>query len=236
VDRKTVWIGWDSREAAAYAVARHSIIRRMAVRLPVFGVVLADLQARGLYTRPMERRGNQMWDVISDAPQSTEHANARWLVPHLAREGWALFCDGDMLCRADLTRVFDNLDPAKALYCVKHRHEPANETKMDGQRQTQYARKNWSSLMIFRCEHPANKALTIKMINTLPGRDLHAMCWLDDDLIGELSPEWNFLVGTTDPGVVPRVLHFTEGTPDMPGYESAPYADEWRAELARWAA
>jgi hypothetical protein len=232
----SIWIGWDPREAAAFAVTRHSIVRRLSVPVPVFGLVLSDLQAQGFYTRPMERRSNVMWDVISDAPQSTEHANSRWLVPYLARDGWALFCDCDMLCRANLARVFDGLDPDKALYCVKHRHEPVGDTKMDGQQQTRYARKNWSSMMIFNVAHPANKALTIEMINTLPGRDLHRLCWLDDDLIGELSPEWNFLVGTSDPAIVPRVVHFTEGTPDLAGYENVPYADEWRAELMRWAA
>jgi hypothetical protein len=28
---------------------------------------------------------------------------------------------------------------------------------MDGQAQTRYARKNWSSVMVFNCDHPANE-------------------------------------------------------------------------------
>jgi hypothetical protein len=106
---------------------------------------------------------------------------------------------------------------------------------MDGQLQTRYARKNWSSFCIFNCDHPANKKLTLEAINTLPGRDLHAFCWLGDEEIGELDASWNFLVGDTDPKISPDVIHFTCGTPDMPGYENVPFADEWRTTLNDWA-
>jgi hypothetical protein len=40
----------------------------------------------------------------------------------------------------------------------------------------------------------------------------------------------------TDPAIDPKIAHFTNGIPDLPGYENVPFADEWRAELARWAA
>jgi hypothetical protein len=74
------------------------------------------------------------------------------------------------------------------------------------------------------------------MINTVPGRDLHAFKWLADEEIGELLPEWNYLIGHTvlPEGVDPKLVHFTEGIPSMPGYENAPYADEWRYELEAW--
>jgi hypothetical protein len=75
------------------------------------------------------------------------------------------------------------------------------------------------------------------MVNTLPGRDLHRFCWIEDDnLIGELGSEWNHLVGVTESDAPPRIAHFTLGTPDMPGYENVKFAEEWRSELARWAA
>src|SRR4051812_46153744 len=149
-----------------------------------------------------------MWDVISDAPMSTQHANARFLVPHLAKTGWALFMDGDMMVRGNLTKVLDGIDSSKAVYCVKHVHEPPVGVKMDGQSQTRYSRKNWSSFLLWNVEAEANKRLTLEMINTLPGRDLHRLCWLEDDEIGELGPEWNFLIGHTDPSVNPKVVHF----------------------------
>jgi hypothetical protein len=90
--------------------------------------------------------------------------------------------------------------------------------------------------MCFNLEHPANQGLTLEMVNSVPGRDLHAFCWLDDDLIGELDPKWNFLVGHTDPSVDPVLVHFTEGLPSMPGYEDSAFADEWYQEMAAWAA
>jgi hypothetical protein len=238
---QSIWIGWDPREAAAFAVARTSCRRHLTRPIPVFGLVLDELKTRGLYRRPIEYRASAadrpiMWDTISDAPMSTQHANARFLVPHLAGSGWALFMDGDMLVRGNLARVFESLDPAKAVYCVQHRHEPEPGTKMDGQAQTRYARKNWSSFVIFNCDHVANRALTLDVVNNTPGRDLHRFFWLADCDIGELDQSYNFLVGHTDPSIDPHVVHFTDGVPDMLGYENVPYADEWRAELNRWAA
>lgn len=240
---QAIYIGWDPREAAAFAVARQSCRRRLTRPIPISGLVLSDLISTGLYTRPMERRASAadrpvMWDVISDAPQSTEHANSRFLLPFIARSGWALFCDGDMLFRGNVGRMFDRLDRNRAVYCVKHKYDPPVGVKMDGQSQTRYSRKNWSSFLVFNCDHPSNACLknSTDMANTLPGRDLHRLCWLKDEEIGELDTSWNFLVGHSDPSINPNVVHFTEGCPDMDGYHDVPFADEWRAELNRWAA
>lgn len=240
--RMSIWIGFDSREVAAFAVARHSIRRHLGVPIPIFGLVLSKLKEKGLYRRPMEWRHENklekpiMWDTISDAPMSTEFSNSRFLVPFLARSGLAMFMDCDMLVTDDLWHAFSQANDKYAVTCVKHKHRPTSDVKMDGQLQTKYSRKNWSSLMIFNCDHPANKRLTIEMVNELPGRDLHRLCWLQDDEIGELGPEWNYLVGTTDQSVKPKVIHHTEGGPWMHGYENVEYANEWRAELDNWAA
>jgi len=236
---RSIWVGFDKREAASFAVTCHSVRRRLTERIPVRGLVLDKLRKEGLYSRPSElRRVNDTfvtWDLISDAPQSTDHANLRFLTPLIAQRGWALFMDGDMLALTDLAEVFNDLDPAKAVYCVKHVQVPTYQTKMDRQVQTIYSRKNWSSFSIYNCESAANRALTVELINTLPGRDLHRFCWLDDDLIGELDPAWNYLIGHTKNVTKPRVVHFTDGTPDMPGYENIEYANEWREELSSWA-
>jgi lipopolysaccharide biosynthesis glycosyltransferase len=233
--RQTVWVGFDPREAAAFAVARHSIATRLKTPIPIRGLVLADLKAQGLYTRPTSIRDGRMWDDISEAPMSTEHANARFLVPHLAQSGWAVFMDGDMLVRTDLKRLFDECDSDKAVMVVKHDYRPPEGMKMDNQVQSQYARKNWTSMIAFQCEHPANKALTVELVNTVPGRDLHRLCWLEDKYIGELDPKWNFLVGYSDRSIDPAIAHFTSGLPNMTGYENSDFADEWWAELNRWA-
>lgn len=233
--RTSIWIGFDPREAAAFAVCRDSIRRNLTQPIPVNGVVLDDLRRLGTYTRPIEFKNGQLYDPISEAPMSTEFAIARFFVPHLADTGWALFMDCDMLVRSSLARLFEQIDPQYAVYCVKHNHIPDETVKMDGQSQTRYARKNWSSFCIFNCDHPSNKRLTLKMLNTLPGRDLHRFCWLNDDEIGELGSEWNHLVGETTAAVRPNVLHFTTGGPWMDGFEDVDYADQWQEALRQWA-
>lgn len=241
VDR-SIYIGFDPREAAAFAVARYSIRRHLTQAIPIHGLVLSDLMAKGLYTRPIEFRRSAadrpiMWDTISEAPMSTQHAIARFLVKYLAKTGWAMFCDGDVLFRDNAARLFDGLDNSIPLYCVKHNHYPSRREKMDGQVQLSYPKKNWSSVFVINTQHEANAALTLKLINTLPGRDLHGFCWLDESEIGELPAAWNYLVGETNPPIDKvKLAHFTNGVPDMIGYENQLYADEWREELARWAA
>lgn len=243
--KRSIWIGFDPREAAAFAVAKYTMKRYLSQSIPVRGLVLSRLIERGLYKRPMEWRhpvsaglgaGNKsvMWDVLSEAAMSTQHANARFFVPHLAKTGWAMFCDGDILFRADAGRLFDSLDSDKAVYCVHHNYKPTNLTKMDGQVQAQYNRKNWSSVMVFNCDHPANRALTLELLNTAPGRDLHRFCWLADRDIGELDERWNHLVGHSK-NIHPFGVHFTEGVPDMEGYADVEFAAEWRDVLDEWA-
>ncbi|AZV23763.1 hypothetical protein EJ079_21730 [Mesorhizobium sp. M7A.F.Ce.TU.012.03.2.1] len=237
----SIWIGWDPREADAYAVARHSIRSHAIAPIPVRGVVLTDLRTGQHYTRPTLRHGGRLIDVLSrrddyDGAMATEFACSRFLVPKLAKSGWALFMDCDVLVRRDLLALFNQADPSKAVMVVKHDHRPAGTVKMDGQAQTLYARKNWSSVILWNVDHPANAGLTMDLVNSVPGRDLHRFCWLDDSLIGELDPQWNFLVGHSDPAIDPAIVHFTDGVPSMSGYEDCAYADEWRAALERWAA
>ncbi len=234
--KASVYIGFDPRETEAYSVARHSALRCLLSQTPVRGLVLSTLTAQGLYTRPTSIPDGRLWDDISDAPMSTEFAISRFLVPHLASSGWALFMDGDVLVRKNLDQIFALADPSKAVMVVKHNHQPANATKMAGQPQTSYPRKNWSSVCLWNVGHKANAALTLDYINSAPGRDLHAFKWLDDDLIGELPAEWNWLVGHSDPSIDPSIVHFTDGVPTMPERENCAYADEWRGELMRWAA
>lgn len=234
--KRSVWIGWDPREVDGYAVTRASARANLNPLVPIHGVVLQALNQGGLYWRPTMSVGCGLYDLISDAPMATEFAISRFLVPHLAGEGWALFLDADMLVRTSLDLLFAQADPSKAAMVVKHDHRPTEKEKMDGQPQTQYPRKNWSSVMLLNCDHPSNRVLTVGMVNEMPGRDLHRFCWLADDEIGSLDPTWNHLVGYSEPLADPAIVHFTSGIPSMPGHENDPFADEWRAELQRWAA
>lgn len=237
--KHSLWVGFDKREAAAFAVAKHSAGRRCTQPLPIFALEINTLRERSLYTRPTARRfvggASVLWDVISDAPMSTEFALTRFLTPILARfSGWALFMDSDVLVRSNLARLFEAADRTKAVQVVKHGLLGPAGAKMDGQVQTSYRRKNWSSVMLFNCEHPSNARLTLEFVNSAKGLDLHQFCWLEDDEIGDLAPEWNWLVGHSPPVVDPAIVHFTDGFPLMPGYENQPYADEWERELRHW--
>ena len=243
--RQSIYIGFDSREAAAFAVCRDSVLRHLNPSPPIHvrGLVLDDLRERGLYTRETEKRlgadgAPWLFDVISQHSMATEFAISRFLIGLLAGEGYALFMDCDMLVRTSLRAVFDHCegDRSKAVWCVKHHHVPDNLEKMDGQTQSIYARKNWTSFMVWNVDHEANKALTPEIVNRLPGRDLHRLCWLRDDEIGELDVSWNWLVNVSPDDVDPKVVHFTDGGPWFKGYEDVPYADEWRSALNRWAA
>ncbi len=228
----SLFIGYDPREDDAYKVCVYSAAHKSHVPLTIQPIKLDELRAKGLYTRPTEMRGNRLWDVISDAPMSTEFAISRFMTPHLSFTEWAVFCDCDFLWRDDITKLFELADPTKAVMCVQHAHAPVESVKMDNQAQLLYARKNWSSLMLWNCRHPSNKKLTLELINSVPGRDLHRFCWLKDEEIGALPLGWNWLEGHSDPAISPHAVHYTRGGPWFEHMKDVAYADEWRAALA----
>ena len=222
-----VFIGWDARERSAWEVCARSIMRHAAVPPAIRPIGIATLH--GTYLRPFERRrgmagGSVLWDTISDAPMSTEFSLARFFVPLVARARWALFCDGDFMFRADVHELIALADPRYAVQVVKHEHHPAERTKMDGQPQTDYPRKNWSSLVLWNLGHAAARRLWKAEANMQPGLWLHRFGWLKDHEIGELPAEWNWLEGSSDPAVEPKAVHYTRGTPDM---LDEPLAFEW---------
>ncbi len=230
----SIYVGYEPREAEAFAVCRQSL-RRFAPHVPMQAIALDEVRDAGLYRRPTSTKDGRLWDDISEAPMSTEFAISRFLTPHLAKEGWALFVDCDILARESLDQLWASLDDKYAVMCVQHpNYVPPDKIKMDGQLQTLYARKNWSSVMAFNCDHPANKILTVDVVNELPGRDLHAFVWLKDKNIGQLHRKWNWLVGVSEPSIEPGIVHFTSGGPWLEEYRAVPYAQEWLLERRRW--
>lgn len=219
-----IYIGFDSRETKAYSVAE-----KTAQRFGYFPEPLYEdrLRLSGMLTRPKDVRGQQ-FDLISGAPQSTEFAIARFGVGILAHSGWALFVDCDVVFMRSPRVIFDLRDPSKAVQVVKHPPMQTSGTKMDGQVQTSYSRKLWSSVMLWNLEHQANRRLTLDMLNCWPGRDLHALKWLADEEIGDLPREANWLVGMQPKPEYPIIAHFTLGTPDMPGLEFSEHAEIWK--------
>jgi lipopolysaccharide biosynthesis glycosyltransferase len=233
----SVYIGYDDREAVASRVCAFSMRRSASISTVTRFLKHRALRAAGLFDRPWRTDGKtgQLFDVRDGKPFSTEFAFTRFLVPQLQKhKGWALFCDADMLWRADIAELVELLDDRYALMCVQHEFHPAATTKMDGQPQARYWRKNWSSLMAFNCGHPAHAKLSVEVVNKWPGAWLHALAWLKNEDIGALPPEWNFLVGHTQlpTGVRPKVLHFTDGGPWFDGHKDVPYGGLWNTEYA----
>ena len=102
---------------------------------------------------------------------------------------------------------------------------------MMGMAQTQYSMKNFSSVMLFDCDHPDNQRLSLWDVNHRPGRDLHQFYWLDDDKIGPLQRKWNQLVGVTHlPITTEGIVHWTLGSAWFDGWVPQPYDHLWLAE------
>lgn len=214
----TIYIGWDSKEPAAAAVLAHSILTRASA--PVYFMPLTKRAVDRIYTRP---RG---------PTESTEFSMTRFLVPYLSGyQGWSLFVDCDMLCRADIWEImlYPLADPGKSAYVCKHDYTPKHSTKFLGQQQTAYPKKNWSSFVLF--DNAKCKALTPDYVNTATGLDLHRFHWLQgDDQIGSIPLEWNWLIGEYDPNSNAKNFHYTEGGPWFKETADCDHADLWRAE------
>jgi lipopolysaccharide biosynthesis glycosyltransferase len=211
-----IFIGYDPRETVAYHVLCHSILAR--AKRPVSITPLSLQNLCHVTTRPM------------DPLQSTDFAFSRFLVPSLCDyEGWAIFMDCDMLLLDDISKLWSLRDDRYAVQVVKHVHAPTEKTKFLGQKQTRYAKKNWSSVMLFN--NAECKALTPHYVNHAPGLDLHQFLWLaDDDLIGELPRRWNHLVGYYDETSKVSNAHYTQGGPWFKEYSDCDFSMEWWAE------
>ena len=221
----SVYVGYDPREDIAYRVCEHSIYKNTP-GAEVKPIKQDQLRRDGIYTRDV--------DTLS----STEFTFTRFLVPELTNnQGWALFCDCDIVWDIDLIELFELADESKAVMVVKHEHRPTSITKMDGKQQSQYPRKNWSSVILWNCSHPSNKKLTLADVNNKDPAYLHRFQWLQDHEIGELPARYNFLVGwnqIADTGK-PAAYHWTEGGPWFDNYRQCNHADVWFNYLISYA-
>jgi lipopolysaccharide biosynthesis glycosyltransferase len=214
MDPITVFIGFDPREDVAVNVLAHSIQARSSRPVRIAQVRLSQL-------------GSAYWRA-RDPLQSTDFSMSRFLVPWLCGyQGWALFVDADMLCLGDIAELWDLRDPRHAVQVVRHDHHCAPGRKFQGERQTPYARKNWSSVMLFNCSRC--QVLTPELVNSAPGLHLHQFAWLEDGAIGALPPEWNVLVGVQEVPKQARLLHYTLGGPWFADCRSMARSDDWHA-------
>lgn len=240
-----VWIGYDSREAVAADVCAHSIAKRTRSDLKINLLDHRELRENNHFNRPwlIEPTRGDFVDLIDGKPFTTEFSHTRFLIPELQNyQGWSLFMDSDMIFLSDIKQLFALADPKYAVMCVKHNHTPRNNSqKMDGRLQQSYYRKNWSSFMLFNCEHPANRAITKERVNFMKGSEMHALSWLADEEIGSLPFRYNYISGVSQPlprtgdkPELPYVIHYTEGGPWFVKCKEVPYGNLWMLEHDDW--
>lgn len=230
-----IFIGHDGREPEATAVCESSLSRNSSEPLFIQRLHEPALRHCGFYSRQWRHVDGQRFDGLDGTPFSTAFSFTRFLVPSLMQHrGLAAFCDGDFLFLSDPVELFAQFDGRSAVQVAKHRHNTDNEAplKMDGVVQSPYFRKNWSSLVLWNCDHPSNQRIIPQIVNSQPGQWLHAFSWLSDEEIGDLPLAWNWLSGISPQTENPKAVHFTRGIPTMQGRENDPYADLWREELA----
>ena len=208
-------VGFDQREAVAYHVFCQSVLSKAS--RPVRFIPLAH-NALKFYT-----------ETHTDG--SNKFIYSRFLTPYLQNfEGPALFADGDMVCRTDIAELMALFDPTKAVQVVQHDYQTKANIKYLGNRNQNYPRKNWSSVILWNCGHPANRVLTPELIQNQPGSFLHRFAWLTDDLIGALPPEWNWLATEYEDNSKAKLVHYTLGTPCFKDFAKSDMAPLWWEE------
>jgi lipopolysaccharide biosynthesis glycosyltransferase len=205
-----IFIGYDPSQHISFEVLRYSLEKHASEPIEIEAIDASKLPDWG---RPV------------DPLASTPFTYTRFLVPWLCDyEGTALFMDSDMLALGDVCELFHLPMDRIALRVRQHDYRPTENVKMGGKVQTQYPRKNWSSLMLMNCSELG--AWTKEAVETQSGAWLHRFEPIPDEKIGDLGEEWNVLDHITGPV---KLLHYTSGGPWLEGCENAPHADLWHS-------
>jgi lipopolysaccharide biosynthesis glycosyltransferase len=146
-----IFVGYDPREAVAFHTCSNSIIRHATQPVAIIPLALNLFRD---YTEKHTDGSNQF-------------IYSRFLVPHLmSYTGWAIFIDGDMIVRDDITKLWNLRESNKDVMVVKHDYKTCMTEKYLGSKNEDYPRKNWSSLILWNCGHPANKKLNLNIVNS----------------------------------------------------------------------
>lgn len=205
-----LFCGFDEREGIGFHVFVRSVIARASKP-----VAIIPLSSMGL-------------------PQgSNTFTMSRFMVPDLMNyQGHAIFADAsDMLCLGDVAELDAMFDPKYAVQVVKHpSYKTRHRVKYRGTSMecpnTNYDRKNWASIQIFNCAHPAwqNAGTPLSILDALQFK------FLADEDIGEISSEWNRIVDEGQPIEGAKLLHYTAGIPGFAAYKETPGAKFWHRE------
>lgn len=154
---------------------------------------------------------------------STSFTFTRFWVPYLENyKGISIFVDGDFVFKDAISNLKTFLDTGD-VSVVKHKKVLLKgKIKFDTNPQLNYAKKYWSSLMVFNNEKC--KILNPEYLKDSSFSHLHQFQWTKN--VDEIPKNWNILVGYQKEKNV-KALHYTDGVPLMKGYQNCDYKDEW---------
>jgi lipopolysaccharide biosynthesis glycosyltransferase len=204
--------GFDQREAVAFHTFYQSIISNSSTPVQITPLAINTLR--------------EYRETHSDG--SNAFTYSRFLTPSLCNfNGWAIFADGDMVCQADITELWNLRDDSKAVQVVQHDYETKQTIKYFDQPNANYPRKNWSSVILWNCAHPAHRLLTPTFVAAATGAFLHRFSWLQDEQIGSLPKEWNWLAIEYQDNPHAKLVHYTLGTPCFKKYAQTAMSEHW---------
>jgi lipopolysaccharide biosynthesis glycosyltransferase len=215
LEHPKVYIGYDPREAVAYHVCEDSIIRHSSLPVSITPVYLPQISNY----------------VEAHVDGSNQFIYSRFLVPWMCGySGWAIFVDGDMVVKDDIVKLWRLRDNWTAVQVVKHDYKTKHPMKYLGNKNEDYPRKNWSSVMLMNCGHYAWRQITPEFVAKAPGSFLHRFEFIQNDRIGELPKKWNWLVEEYEHNDEANLLHYTIGLPAFSEYQECDHArDYWEA-------
>lgn len=220
MDTLRIYCGYDARESIGWHVFTQSIIERVDQPVEII---------------PLTERMGKRLGVGTDGTNA--FTKLRFLVPYLCGfKGTALWLDGaDMLALEDLTKIWDGQDAWHGVKVVKHDYQTKHPRKYVGTKleanNLDYEKKNWSSVIWWRCDYLPHQQLTPHFIQAQSGQFLHRFQWMPQDRIGQLPAEWNHVVGELDPSPRAKLVHHSLGIPGFTHYSSSEYSDEWKKTL-----
>jgi len=210
-----IFIGYDPREAIVFHVCSNSIIRQSTRPVQIIPLAL------------------NLFKDYEETHQDGSNAfiYSRFLVPYLMNfKGHAIYIDGDMILRDDISKLWDLRNPFFDVQVVQHNYKTRMPVKYLGSKNEDYPRKNWSSVIIWNCNSQVNRLLTPEYIMNSKGSHLHRFEWIDNERIGALPIEWNWLPDELGENENAKLLHYTLGAPCFNEFKNTEMNSYWHIE------
>ena len=214
-----IFVGYDAREEIGLHVFNSSVLENTTC--PVSITFLHKDMIQGL-TDGVFQNGSNHFTTL------------RFLVPWLMDyKGVALFCDGsDMVATGDLCELIKLADPRYAVQVVKHNYKTKFPRKYRGTTMecdnADYHRKQWASVMLMNCSHSSWRGVGPHFVQNTPVLEMLQLRFLDDNAIGDLPMEWNWLADEMGSNTKAKILHYTAGIPAFDAHKNAPMSYTWR--------